>query len=116
MLSDGVAVYTPGVSQRRFGETFTEHPDRLGTQVQETRPSTSQTFVRVYDAFGVRIGTGGYPQGPFGYAGAQGYQEDADSGLMLLGTATTTRAPDGSSRGTRFRTGGTGTGTAGTTR
>jgi RHS repeat-associated protein len=27
----------------------------------------------------------GTPQGPFGFAGGHGYQEDADSGLKLLG-------------------------------
>jgi RHS repeat-associated protein len=31
------------------------------------------------------VSSTGTPQGPFGYAGGWGYQEDADSGLKLLG-------------------------------
>jgi RHS repeat-associated protein len=40
---------------------------------------------RQYDAFGMLVASTGTPQGPFGYAGGYGYQEDADSGLKLLG-------------------------------
>ena len=43
------------------------------------------TATRAYDAFGMLVGSTGTPQGPFGFAGDSGYQEDADSGLKLLG-------------------------------
>jgi len=39
----------------------------------------------VYDAFGNLESTTGTPSSPFGFAGKQGYQEDSNSGLKLLG-------------------------------
>ena len=80
--ANGAAVYTPGVSQRRSGATTY---DRLGTASKQTNSSASTTATRTYDAFGMLTGSTGTPQVPFGFVGAQGYQEDGDSGLKLLG-------------------------------
>jgi RHS repeat-associated protein len=40
---------------------------------------------RERDAWGNVLASTGTLAGPFGYAGGQGYQQDSDSGLMLLG-------------------------------
>ena len=85
VLSDGPAVYTPGVSQRRAGATTYELQDRMGSSVRQTDASRASTGARAYDAYGVQVGTDGTPVGPFGFAGAHGYQGDGDSGLKLLG-------------------------------
>ena len=85
VLSDGAAAYTPGVSQRRSGATTYELQDRMGSSVRQTDASRSSTGARAYDAYGVQIGTDRTPVGPFGFAGAHGYQGDGDSGLKLLG-------------------------------
>jgi RHS repeat-associated protein len=52
--------------------------------IQSTASQTiSSTIHR--DAFGNQTSINGAWTGPFGYAGGFGYQQDADSGLMLLG-------------------------------
>jgi RHS repeat-associated protein len=85
VLSDGTAFYTPGVSQRRSGVTIYDLSDRLGTASTQTNASSTTTATRTYDAFGILTANSGTPAGPFGFAGTDGYQEDADSGLKLLG-------------------------------
>ena len=85
VLSDGAAVYTPGVSQRRAGATTYDLSDRLGTASRQTNAAKGATATRSYDAFGMLLSTTGSPKGPFGFAGAHGYQEDGDTGLKLLG-------------------------------
>jgi RHS repeat-associated protein len=85
VLSDGAAVYTPGVSQRRSSATIYDLSDRQGTASKQTNSSAAITATRQYDSFGMLVGSSGAPKGPFGFAGQQGYQEDADSGLKLLG-------------------------------
>ena len=85
VLSDGSAVYTPGVSQRRSGATTYDLHDQLGTASKQTNASASTTATRTYDAFGMLLASTGTPQGPFGFAATGGYQEDGDSGLKLLG-------------------------------
>ena len=85
VLSDGAAVYTPGVSQRRAGATTFDLSDRLGTASRQTDAGKATTATRTYDAFGMMLATTGTPKGPFGFAGAHGYQEDGDTGLKLLG-------------------------------
>ncbi len=59
--------------------------DRLGTASRQTDTSASTTATRTYDAFGLLLASTRTPKGPFGFAGAHGYQEDSDSGLKLLG-------------------------------
>ena len=78
-------MYTPGVSQRRAGATTYDLSDRLGTASRQTSASKVTTATRNYDAFGMLQSTTGSPKGPFGFAGTSGYQEDADTGLKLLG-------------------------------
>ena len=85
VLGDGAAVYTPDVSQRRAGATTFDLADRLGTASRQTNAAKSTTATRSYDAFGMLVSTTGSPKGPFGFAGAYGYQEDGDTGLKLLG-------------------------------
>ncbi|RYG15418.1 hypothetical protein EON82_26240, partial [bacterium] len=69
VLSDGLAVYTPGVSQRRSGATTYDLSDRLGSATRQTNAATSTTATRSYDAFGMLLASTGTPQGPFGFAG-----------------------------------------------
>ncbi len=85
VLNDGSAAYTPGISQRRSGVTTYDLNDRLGTASRQTDTSATTTATRTYDAFGMLLASTGTPKGPFGFAGAHGYQEDGDSGLKLLG-------------------------------
>jgi RHS repeat-associated protein len=85
VLSDGSATYTPGVSERRSGTTTYSLNDRLGTASRQTNTSATTTATQTYDAFGLLVSSTGTFKGPFGFAGAHGYQEDADSGLKLLG-------------------------------
>jgi RHS repeat-associated protein len=82
VLADGAAFYTPGVSERRGGVTTFLHSGLKNADAQSTASGLSAA--RQYDAFGNLLSSSGSWQGPFGYAGAFGYQEDA-TGLMLLG-------------------------------
>ena len=85
VLTDSSATYTPGISERRSGASKFFHSDRLGTNVAETNSSQSVTATKTYDAFGLLTSTTGSSASPFGFVGQQGYQEDNDSGLKLLG-------------------------------
>ena len=86
VLNDGAANYTPGVSERRSGTSKFYHGERQGTNALETNASQAVTATRTYDAFGMLVANTGSSASPFGYVGAQGYQEDTDSGLKLLGS------------------------------
>ena len=85
VVSDGFATYTPGISERRSSTTKYFGADRLGTNSLETNTSQAVTATKTYDAFGMPVGSTGSSASPFGFAGRHGYQEDADSGLKLLG-------------------------------
>lgn len=85
VLSDGFAVYTPGLSERRGSTTKHYGADRLGTNSLEIDGSQTVTAAKAYDAFGVPVSSSGSSASPFGFAGKHGYQEDLDSGLKLLG-------------------------------
>ncbi|WP_025228633.1 RHS repeat-associated core domain-containing protein [Fimbriimonas ginsengisoli] len=85
VLSDGYATYTPGISERRSSTTTYDLADRLGTVSRQTGTTAITTSTRTYDAFGLVVSSSGSPSGPFGFVGKEGYQEDADSGLKLLG-------------------------------
>ncbi len=84
VLSDGVADYTPGISERRGGVSTFYHAD-LKSGVVQTGSSGLVSGRRAYDAFGNVVGSTGTWQGPFSYGGPFGYQTDEDSGLLLLG-------------------------------
>jgi RHS repeat-associated protein len=83
VLSDGAATYTPGVSERRGAATTFLHSGIKSVDAQSTTAQTV-TATRQYDAFGNLVTSAGTWNGPFGYAGGFGYQEDA-TGLRLLG-------------------------------
>ncbi len=85
VIGDGLAVYTPGISERRSSTTKFYGSDRLGTNSVETNTSQAVTATKTYDAFGMPVASTGSSASPFGFAGQHGYQEDADSGLKLLG-------------------------------
>ncbi len=87
MIADSSATYVWGpngiVSELRNGVVNYYHGDALGTTRAMTTQAGAQVAALETDAFGNRW-TGGATS-RFGYAGAWGYQTDADSGLMLLG-------------------------------
>jgi RHS repeat-associated protein len=84
VVQDGWAVYTPTISQVRSGTVCYNHSGLKSMDIQSTASQTiSSTIHR--DAFGNQTSINGTWSGPFGYAGGFGYQQDADSGLMLLG-------------------------------
>jgi RHS repeat-associated protein len=82
VLTDGAAFYTPGVSERRGSVTTFLHSGIKNAEAQSSASGLSAS--REYDAFGNVISGSGAWQGPFGYGGGFGYQEDA-TGLKLLG-------------------------------
>jgi len=51
----------------------------------QTNSASAVSYQVCYDAFGNQKSTAGAPSSPFGFVGAAGYQQDSDSGLMLLG-------------------------------
>jgi RHS repeat-associated protein len=85
VLEDGASKFTPGVSDRRGSSTRFYHHDRMGSVLRHTSSSQGSTASRQYDAFGNVATSSGTFVLPFGFAGNWGYQEDADSGLKLLG-------------------------------
>ena len=85
VLSDGLATFTPGLSERRSSTSSFYHGDALGSTRSQTNSSQSVTDTKRYDAFGMLIASTGSNPTPFGFVGGSQYQTDADSGLMLLG-------------------------------
>jgi RHS repeat-associated protein len=85
VLSDGSAVYTPGISENRSGTSAFYHPDAIGSTRDITNSSQTVTDTRRFDAFGMPTETSGSNPTPFGFVAAGQYQSDTDSGLMLLG-------------------------------
>jgi len=85
VLDDGNAEYTPAVSEVRSGTTTFSHSGLKSMAAQTDAGATPAVqATRTYDAFGgVQASTGTW-QGPFGTAGAFGYQTEP-SGLHLLG-------------------------------
>jgi RHS repeat-associated protein len=84
VVQDGWAAYTPTISQVRSGTVRYNHSGLKSMDIQSTASQTiSSTIHR--DAFGNQTSINGAWTGPFGYAGGFGYQQDSDSGLMLLG-------------------------------
>jgi RHS repeat-associated protein len=85
VLDDGAASYTPGVSRHTSNGTVFDNLNYIGTSTRQTNSSQTTTATRTYDAFGNLFASTGTPVGPFGFVGDEGYQEDHDSGLKLLG-------------------------------
>ena len=85
VLSDGLATMVPGISERSNGTTRFSHLDRLGTNAKTTDSSGSMVDAKAYDAFGLPRAFANPTGSQKGFASAFGYQEDAESGLKLLG-------------------------------
>lgn len=85
VINDAAASYTPGISEHRGGNSKFYHGERQGSTAGITDATQTVTDSRTYDAFGLLLASSGTTPTPFGYVGAQGYQEDGDSGLKLLG-------------------------------
>ena len=85
VLSDGLATFTPGLSERRSSTSAFYHGDALGSTRDITNSSQTVTDTRRTDGFGMSLASTGSNPTPFGFGGAEQYQSDADSGLMLLG-------------------------------
>ena len=83
VLADTGATYTPGISERRSGNTKFYHGDNLGSARGITNTSQTATDGILYDAFGLVVSRTGTTPTPFGFVGASQYQTDADSGLLL---------------------------------
>jgi len=90
VLDDGNAKYTPGVSEVRSGTTTYSHSGlkHMGAQT-DAEPTPAVQASRTYDAFGGVQASTGSRQGPFGTAGAFGYQSpqtgNEQGGPHLLG-------------------------------
>jgi RHS repeat-associated protein len=85
VLSDGAAVYTPGLSERRGTASKFYHADALGSTRGITDSTQATTDAQLYDAFGMTVSRTGTTPTPFGFVGKEQYQTDSDSGLQLLG-------------------------------
>jgi len=79
------ATYTPGISESRSGVSSFYGLDRLGSKTLQTSSVSAVIYQVSYDAFGNQKSSSGATSSPFGFVGAEGYQQDSDSGLMLLG-------------------------------
>ena len=85
VLEAGGTKFTPGISRRTGTSSYFYHQDRMGSAVRQTNSTQGSLTSRQYDAFGNVAYVGGTWVGPFGFVGGEGYQEDSDSGLQLLG-------------------------------
>ena len=85
VLSDGHAVYTPGLSENRAGAVTYPAFDRIGNLWTQDSYPKSQTFYEDFTGFGSLTAVGGGNASPFRFGGAMGCQTDADTGLVLMG-------------------------------
>ena len=88
LLSDGLNVYTPGVSQRSYATGASEFStlDGFGTLRNLRDGGNTLGDDTRFDAFGLPVYRQNDPTTAFGYEGAAGYQSDYDSGLILCGS------------------------------
>jgi RHS repeat-associated protein len=82
VLADGLAVYTPGLSDHRSGASTFTHADALGSLRFLTSGQTP-TASLLSDAFGEAVASDPLST-PFGWNGGSGYGADRD-GLTLVG-------------------------------
>ncbi len=91
LLKNGISLFNPGLSEKRGSTVDYYAPDQLGTTMGVLDSSQVEQTKREYDAFGNLINmTGTVPGGSPnwlvpGYAGADGYQGDPDTGLIRCG-------------------------------
>ncbi len=83
MLADGLAVYTPGLSDHRNGASTFSHADALGSLRFLTNSSQGVTANLLSDAFGEAVASDPLAT-PFGWNGGSGYGTDW-GGLTLVG-------------------------------
>ena len=84
VLSDSISTSVPGIAEKANSITSTIHTDNIGsTKALSTSGSVTDTMT--YDAFGIVQGRTGSSPTQKGFASEYGYQEDAESGLKLLG-------------------------------
>lgn len=83
--SSGQTLFTPGLAQQDGNGQHFYQVDALGS-VRGVSGNNQAPLGEVYfDAFGLASLRQGSQPSPLGFAGAAGYQTDADTGLMLLG-------------------------------
>ncbi len=86
VLSDGHAVYSPGLSECRAGVVTYSDSDALGNLwTLDAASGDSTPGGCLYTAFGSPVLTTAGLATPFRYGGASGCQTDADTGLVLMG-------------------------------
>lgn len=85
VLSDGHALYNPGLSESRAGTLSFYDFDQLGSLwTLDAGAGDSTPGGGLYTAFGTPILTSNLAT-PFRYGGGSGCQTDADTGLVLMG-------------------------------
>ena len=85
VLSDGHALYTPGLSESRGGVSRYNSYDRLGNLWFVDNAAASQSYYQDTTGFGTSLGASGTDLSAFGYGGGNGCQTDADTGVVLMG-------------------------------
>ncbi len=85
VLSDGFAVYTPGLSEHRNGASLYYANDQLGNLWTVDAAGKSQTFYEDTTAFGTMLSSAGTGTTPFKFGGGNGCQTDADTQMVLMG-------------------------------
>jgi RHS repeat-associated protein len=90
VLADSRADYTLGgvtglISERAGSTSKVYHGDQLSSTRGLSNGSQAITDAREYDAWGLTVAASGSTATPAGFVGGEGYQTDADSGIMLLG-------------------------------
>ena len=83
VLSDGHAVYTPGLSENRAGVSSFYSFDKQGNLWTVDGNSKNQLAYEDFAGFGTI--TAGGAATPFKFGGGNGCQSDADTGLVLMG-------------------------------
>jgi len=85
LLSSAGTSFTPGLVQQDSSGQHFYQTDALGSVRGVSDNNQNPQGEVYYDAFGLPSLRQGQMPGPLGFAGAAGYQTDADTGLMLLG-------------------------------
>ncbi len=85
VLSDGFAVYTPGLSEHRGGASLYYDNDRLGNLWTVDGTSKNQLYYQDTTGFGTLTANAGAGTTPFKFGGGNGCQTDGDTSLVLMG-------------------------------
>jgi RHS repeat-associated protein len=85
VLTDGYAIYTPGLSENRSGTTGYYDFDRLGNLWTIDGTNKTQLYYQDTTGFGTLTALGGTVATPFKFGGGNGCQTDGDFGLVLMG-------------------------------